>query len=214
MNWRLPKAKFEANKGDNNRKALRDLVMQGKEPGVLAYHQEKPIGWCAVAPRSEFLRLENTRVLAPIDDEKVWSIVCVYVDKAFRGRGIQKLLLVAACRHAMHHDNLAIVEGYPVIPKNGKMPDAFAWTGIHSAFLAAGFRDCRRHSENRPIVRWWYEGEDHPVSSARRRELLGGGLEKARPARPAPGKAPARKAPPKRSRSSVVVRGPYGGTIH
>jgi hypothetical protein len=46
-----------------------------------------------------------------------------------------------------------IVEGYPVAPKQGALPDAFAWTGTLAAFLKAGFREMPRWSESRPIVR-------------------------------------------------------------
>jgi hypothetical protein len=34
------------------------------------------------------------------------------------------------------------------------MPAAFAWTGFLSAFLKAGFREQRRWSKARPIVRY------------------------------------------------------------
>jgi hypothetical protein len=33
------------------------------------------------------------------------------------------------------------------------MPDVFAWTGVASAFLKAGFVECGRRSETRPIMR-------------------------------------------------------------
>jgi len=46
-----------------------------------------------------------------------------------------------------------LVEGYPVEPRAAVMPDAFAWTGIASAFRAAGFRECARRSRTRPIMR-------------------------------------------------------------
>lgn len=47
-----------------------------------------------------------------------------------------------------------VVEGYPVEPKKDEMPAAFAWTGLASAFLKAGFRECARRSETRPIMRY------------------------------------------------------------
>jgi hypothetical protein len=48
-----------------------------------------------------------------------------------------------------------ILEGYPVEPKKDKMPDAFAWTGIASAYRAAGFEEVARRSETRPIMRYY-----------------------------------------------------------
>jgi hypothetical protein len=46
-----------------------------------------------------------------------------------------------------------VVEGYPVEPKKDNMPAAFAWTGLASAFVKAGFKECVRRSETRPIMR-------------------------------------------------------------
>ena len=46
-----------------------------------------------------------------------------------------------------------IVEGYPVEPRKDERPDSFAWTGIASAFRKAGFVECERRSETRPIMR-------------------------------------------------------------
>jgi hypothetical protein len=63
----------------------------------------------------------------------------------------------AAVEHARGH-GATIVEAYPVEPKQStgegaKMPAAFAWTGLLSAYLAAGFREVARRSATRPIVR-------------------------------------------------------------
>jgi hypothetical protein len=48
-----------------------------------------------------------------------------------------------------------ILEAYPIETK-GKMPDVFAWTGILSTFLAAGFTEEKRNSPSRPIVRYYF----------------------------------------------------------
>jgi len=47
-----------------------------------------------------------------------------------------------------------IVEGYPVDPKKSRIPDAFAYTGLASAFRKAGFVEVVRRSETRPIMRY------------------------------------------------------------
>src|SRR5450631_702222 len=67
MTWRLPRAEFTRNKGDLNRKALQSLVRKGPAPGVLAYADGKPVGWCAVAPRKASPALERSRLLQPVD---------------------------------------------------------------------------------------------------------------------------------------------------
>jgi hypothetical protein len=62
-------------------------------------------------------------------------------------------LLRAAVEYAQEH-GAEIVEGYPVEPKQASMPDAFAWTGLASAFRKAGFVEVLRRSEMRPIMRY------------------------------------------------------------
>ena len=76
MSWRLKRSDFERQKGNQNKSAMRTLVEQNRKIGVLAYKDNEPIGWCAVAPREEYLRLENSRVLRRIDNEQIWSVTC------------------------------------------------------------------------------------------------------------------------------------------
>ena len=40
------------------------------------------------------------------------------------------------------------------LPPTEQMPAAFAWTGLASAFTQAGFVECARGSETRPIMRY------------------------------------------------------------
>lgn len=152
MTWRVPRAEYEAGKGAGNRAAFMRRVGTGRPPGILAYLKTQPIGWCAIAPRSEYEYLARSRVLRPIDGRLVWSISCLLVARAHRGRGISVQLLRAAVRMA-GDEGAEIVEGYPVIPRAGRMPDVFAWTGTLSAFRAAGFEEVARGSPARPIMR-------------------------------------------------------------
>lgn len=152
MTWRLPRAAYEEGKGAGNRAAFKKRVRAGPPPGVLAYLQGNPVGWCAVAPRTEYDYLARSRVLRPIDDRAVWSISCLLVAKLHRGSGVSVELLRAAVMMA-GQAGADIVEGYPVLARAGRMPDAFAWTGTLSAFRAAGFEEVARGSPSRPIMR-------------------------------------------------------------
>ncbi len=157
MYWRLARSDYERQKGAKNRAAARRLVAQSERaPGVLAYVGADPVGWCAVAPRDEYVRLERARVLRRIDAAPVWSIVCLFVAAKCRRRGISIALIEGAARFAASH-GATIVEGYPVEPRAGDMPPVFAWTGTASAFLAAGFHEAARGSPARPIMRFAME---------------------------------------------------------
>lgn len=153
MFWRLPRKQFDAGKGVGNKRALKRLVSTGREPGLIAYLKREPIGWCALAPRQDYVALERSRILKPLDDQPVWSVSCLFIKKGYRRRGVSTLLLRAALEFAAKH-GARIVEGYPVEPSMEKMPDPFLWHGIPSAFLRAGFREVERRSPTRPIMRF------------------------------------------------------------
>ena len=152
MHFRLLKPEFERGKGRGNREALQLLVTAGAEPGVLAYEGGRAIGWCAVAPREQYPRLERSRAMRAVDDRPVWSVVCLFVEKGQRRRGVSVALLRGAAEFASAR-GARLVEGYPVEPRSGAMPDVFAWTGTAAAFRAAGFCEVGRGLPGRPIMR-------------------------------------------------------------
>jgi GNAT superfamily N-acetyltransferase len=139
---------------------MRHLVKSGSIPGLLAYADGQPVGWCAIGPREIYPRFNTSHVLKPVDEQPVWSVTCFFVARAYRRRGITAQLLEAAAKFAREH-GVRILEGYPFEPKRDQ-PDAFVYTGLASAFRKAGFKEVARHSPARPIFR-------RKLKSARRR---------------------------------------------
>jgi GNAT superfamily N-acetyltransferase len=82
---------------------MKKIVDSGEIPGILAYANGKPIGWCSVAPREGFPVLERSRILKRIDEKPVWSVVCFFVAKPFRRNGVTVKLLKAAIEYAKKH---------------------------------------------------------------------------------------------------------------
>src|SRR4030043_844568 len=93
MYWRLKRSQFLAQKGEGNRTALKRIVDSGQIPGIIAYSEKEPVGWCSVAPREAFQTLERSRILKGVDDNPVGSVVCFFVAKSFRGKGVTVVLL-------------------------------------------------------------------------------------------------------------------------
>ena len=153
MSWKLSSKEFSLNKGEGNKAALKKLVENGEFLGILAYIGDKPVGWCAFGPREGYPRLNRSRILAPVDDEKVWSIVCFFVDRGFRRKGIMSGLIQAAINYAAKQ-RVTILEAYPVDPKTDRSPDPFVYTGLYSAFQRVGFTEVLRRGETRPILRF------------------------------------------------------------
>ncbi|MCI0355738.1 MAG: GNAT family N-acetyltransferase [Acidobacteria bacterium] len=152
MAWRLPYAQYQKQAGAGNRRTLRRLVKAGSSPGVLAYVDGRPAGWCSIAPREEFAFLSRSRVLRPVDEASVWSVSCFFVGRQYRRQGVTVPLIKAAV-HLARKKGARIVEGYPVDPQHGKLPGAFLWTGIPKTFLRAGFKEVARRSATRPVMR-------------------------------------------------------------
>lgn len=152
MLWRLSRKQFEQQKGDGNRVAMQALVADGVEPGILAFDGDRAIGWCALAPREDYPALARSRVMAPVDDQPVWSVACLFIDRRWRGQGLATALLAAAGEFARDR-GATMLEGYPVDPGERKLAAAFAWTGIPAAFERAGFEEVARGSPTRPIMR-------------------------------------------------------------
>ena len=131
---------------------MKNLVDQNETLGILSYIDGKPIGWCAVAPRDKYIRLENSKVFKRIDNEPVWSITCLYISKRNRRQGISTELIKAAVKYC-EINHVKIVEAYPVVPYDNKVPDPFLWTGTPSAFKEAGFFVVEQRSKWKLMMR-------------------------------------------------------------
>ena len=83
---------------EKNRASFRRVVADGRVPGLLAYVEDVPVGWIAVAPRTEYGQLLKSPSLKPTDPEEegVWAIVCFYVHGSAKRRGVARALLPPA----------------------------------------------------------------------------------------------------------------------
>jgi len=68
---------YENSKGVKNKELFKILVDENKQLGILAYENQRPIGWCSISPRQSLKRLETSRPFKPIDKIPVWSITCL-----------------------------------------------------------------------------------------------------------------------------------------
>lgn len=157
MFWRLPNQELRAASPEQRREQLSELVTAGTA-GILAYRDDRPVGWCSVAPRVDYARVARTKALAPDDPDSpgVYAVTCFYIDRTQRRQGIASTLLAAAVEYARRR-GAAMVEGYPVV--SGVKQSAAMSTGTVELFTRAGF----------------VEGGDGPASGRRTvvRKVLG-----------------------------------------
>ena len=94
MWWRLRHRDFRVLQPAERKAELRGWVRSGAEPGLIAYRKGVPVGWCAVAPRSEYAGLAASRSLKPVDGAAgVWSVTCYFVARDQRRTGLMAALL-------------------------------------------------------------------------------------------------------------------------
>src|SRR5260221_14372485 len=127
------------------------LGNSGAVPGVICDLEGAPGGWISLGPRGESLKLRRSPVMKPVDDAPVWSVVCSYVAKPYRGRGLQHRLLAAALEYA-RQNGARVLEAYPV-DKADRSHDDFMFFGSRSLYERAGFRGAVRRSPTRRGMR-------------------------------------------------------------
>lgn len=117
--------------------AARALCEREHPPGVVAYRDGTPVGWCSINPRADTPRLVRSKLIRPLDDLPVWSIVCVVVRAGHRKQGVAGQVIQGAVDYAAAN-NAPAVEAYPVDPP-GRMDLTMAFVGTRKMFEAVGF---------------------------------------------------------------------------
>jgi GNAT superfamily N-acetyltransferase len=151
MYYRKTGAASTAARAADNKRELCDLVHGGTVPGLVGYVEGDPVGWISLGPREDYRKLQRSPIMKPVDEAEVWSLVCTYVAKSHRGKGLQHRLLAAAIDYA-RDQGVRILEAYPV-DKPERSHDDFMFFGSRSLYDRAGFREVLRRSPTRVVMR-------------------------------------------------------------
>jgi GNAT superfamily N-acetyltransferase len=151
----IPVKAFHAAGREGNRAAFCELLTSSDEPlGLLAYQRGEPVGWCAVGPRSRYIRALNTptyRQGAVQHDSKIWLVPCFFIRKDVRHTGVSRALLEAAVNVAKEHGATAI-EGFPFSSAKRRSSGELQ-VGFESLFASCGFTVIRTPSPTRVVMR-------------------------------------------------------------
>src|SRR5688572_18376082 len=145
---RLGAAAGQGLRSRGRREAMTRLARRKRAPGLLAFEGDEPVGWIAIAPRTELRRVDASRVTPRVDDVDVWVIPCITVRPSARGRGIALALIRAAVKYARKQGAPA-VEAYPRAG-SARTKDDNAYFGTEPLFRRAGFRVIRKPSPRVP----------------------------------------------------------------
>lgn len=148
MAWRDEQGYTPARK-----EAFKAEVDAGQVIGMLAYADDRPVGWVAVSPRERQPRLERSRSFGPLPgDRDVFAVTCFYVEPALRGTGVAGELLDAAIEYARQCGASAIdafpkVDLAPHAAKSRQAEASASWMGRRSSYEARGFTPIREASK-------------------------------------------------------------------
>jgi GNAT superfamily N-acetyltransferase len=129
--------------GEPKKQAMEEIVRAGREPGLLAYDGDEPVGWVSLGPREDFpplLRSPQYRPREAGGGDAVWSVVCFTVDKHAQRRGVARALLAAAIEYAFAHGATSL-EAYP------HRTERVNYMGHLELFESAGFAPVRETSK-------------------------------------------------------------------
>ena len=82
-------------------------------------------------PREVLRRLERSRVMAPVDNRRVWTVTCFFMGAPTRPRPRGSRLLRAAMALAARHGG-RLVEGHPTDTRDKRTPGVLLWTGTRN----------------------------------------------------------------------------------
>jgi RimJ/RimL family protein N-acetyltransferase len=131
MVWRRTAAEAKLQAPADRKRMMLERIGAGTPVGLLAYRGDEPVGWVSIAPRDTHRALGGP---PPQPGEVIWSLVCFYVPRRLRGRGLVRKLLAGAVDHA-RANGATIVEAYPVDPNS----PSFRFMGFVPVFAEAGF---------------------------------------------------------------------------
>ena len=127
--------------------------------GLIAYTDDVPAAWCALAPRPEYPHLRTSRVVwtgraaEDPDDDSVWSLTCFVTRVGYRRRGLMGVLAAAAVDFARERGARAI-EAYPLIPDPGQeLSWGELYVGHRDTLADAGVAEVARPTKRRVVMR-------------------------------------------------------------
>jgi GNAT superfamily N-acetyltransferase len=132
---------------ESNKAAAREMILKGQMHGLLAYAENKPVGWCHY---DRVKNLPGARVfygnLASADGES-GAIVCFTIAQGFRNRGIAAKLLESALAD-LKAQGVTRVEAYPVMNDENQEHN---YLGPLNLYKNMGFHIVRQ-TENNALV--------------------------------------------------------------
>ena len=144
MYWRIG-SNYHKRSRDLNKKEFKNIVKKGPPPGLIAFLNNVPAGWCQLTAKSSLPWLEKNYGSGNDTTPGTWCISCFYIKNKYRKIGVTSALIEYAINLAKR-SKVKLIEGYPVNSKS-------SFTGYPSTFRKAGFKNHGQGKYNRTIMR-------------------------------------------------------------
>lgn len=142
MVWRnMNEGTDRANKVDK-KASLKNYVDNQNPVGLLCYDHSEAIAWCSIAPRESYRELSGDNSLT-----NVWSLVCFFIKKEYRQKGITEELIKQAIKYAKVN-GANYVEAYPVDPES----PSYRFMGFRPIFDKLGFEFKHKAGQRRYVM--------------------------------------------------------------
>ena len=156
--FRLPPAARRQSDRQRNKDHIRERIMAGPPPGLLAYADGHAVGWMQIGPRADVPEWNNAgRVSSPLvpddaADPAVWAISCFFLRTSARGRGLTHRLVAAGIGFA-REAGARVVEACP-IDQSKDTRSVGLFVGSTRVFEKAGFSAVANRKVGRPLMRY------------------------------------------------------------
>jgi GNAT superfamily N-acetyltransferase len=146
MAWRATREEVRLTDRKSRKRFLKKRVEAETPIGLLAYDGKVPIGWCSIAPKTTYRKLDDPD---PAEDAAgIWSIVCFFIKKEYRGAGLTDRLIEAAVKRA-RRGKASAVEAYPVDEDS----PSYRFMGFVPVFEKHGFGEIGKAGSRRHVMR-------------------------------------------------------------
>ncbi|MCO5083716.1 MAG: GNAT family N-acetyltransferase [Rhizobiaceae bacterium] len=155
--FRMPPKMRQNHTGEEKKQFIRARIEEGPPPGLLAFDQDRAVGWMQIGPRGDVPQWNNVaRSSAPLDradatDPAVWAISCFFLRRNARGRGLTHALVNAGVGFARDNGARRLEACPMVLSKDASSLGLFV--GSKRVFDRAGFAVVAQKTANRPLMR-------------------------------------------------------------
>ena len=139
---------------EGNRALKRSLVEQGRAHAALVFDGDRAVAWCEYGTPEELPNIHHRKDyeagLVQLPD---FRLTCIFIDKAYRRRGLSRLALRGAL-DLIARAGGGVVEGYPQDLSDGRrVGNSFLYNGTRALYEEAGFTYDRPKGKGHTVMR-------------------------------------------------------------